>query len=262
MQISSKHVFVQNAPSLDYMALGDTSVRIIAILSIIQKYNMDYYIVVPKNKTLLPLWKLVFKDRCILSEADIPLSHVDAVIHKPTSVDWGNGSAAHNVFESIYWENGFFDNDIVIPCFSMIKSNHDLKAVMIYPKENTDRNRVFDSSYWIKTCGRFRANGYKLNHLGNKNSPVLKELYDTVTFDKEFPENMEGLVNCIQESSVSIGSSTGPTWACLLSDIYQIVLQMKITSHGYWLFERNQKVLHKKLHIIPDVGLFLPEPSI
>ena len=101
----SKHVFVQNCPALSYMALGDAAVRIAALDHIIRRHRLDAFVVVARNG-LEPLWQAVFGDRV---GQQIPPAFADARVSRPTALDWGMGAAAWNVFESVFWENGFFD---------------------------------------------------------------------------------------------------------------------------------------------------------
>ena len=257
----TRHVFRQDVPSLKYMGLGDTSVRILAIHHLITKYRLDAIVVPPCDKELAALWTAVLgAGRVVSDAASIPDAFKDARISAPTSVDWRYGSAGWNVFESAMWENGFFDTrnvrlqaPMVFPC------DRKSGAVMIYPIEGTDGNRVYDSEFWIETCSVFRRRGYRINHLGTRNHPNLRKFYDTVDFDLHFEPTIENLAACVSKSSLAIGSSTGPTWTLLFSDIEQLVLESKKSPRDYWFFDRCQHALAKKLRILPTMESLIPD---
>lgn len=252
--MKNKHVFDQSVSSLRYMALGDSAVRIIGIHSIIQQYNLDAIVIPHNSASLLPLWKRALGD---IVQSVVPKTHRHATISAPTSLDFGYGSAGFNVFESVYWENGFFDTPkmrVNPPC--LFRCDKSSRSVMIYPTEHTDGNRVYDSDFWIKTATKIRELGYKINLLGDRNNK-LEKFFTTVSIDRHFPPNLDGLEACIAASSCAVGASTGPTWICLLSDIPQVVLESKRSPHGYWNFDRCQRVLIKKLAISESVETVL-----
>jgi hypothetical protein len=157
---------------------------------------------------------------------------------------------AFDVFESVMWENGFFGTSrlkivppLVFPC------DPRAKAVMIYPGEGTNGNRVYDSAWWLDACRLLRERGWSVHHLGRRDHPPLADFYRRFTADREFEPTIDGLRCCAAGSSLAIGASTGPTWALLFSDIPQIVLEARQSPHSCWFFERCQRVLAKKLRI-------------
>jgi hypothetical protein len=250
-----KHVFRQDVPCLRYAALGDTAVRALTIHHIIKTYDLDALVVPQPNPGVVGLWELVIgRERVIADPRDIPPSHRDARVSAPTPRDWEYGWAAWNVFESVMWENGFFDTarlqitpPVVFPC------DHRGKAAMIYPNEVTDGNRVFDSDRWLSICRALREQGYALHFLGSTSNQALRSFYDEMSFDRVFEPNLEGLRDCVAASTIAVGASTGPTWALFLSDIPQIVLQSHRSPPDYWFFDRCQAVLTKQLVILPTV---------
>jgi hypothetical protein len=254
----SKHVFVQNCPALSYMALGDAAVRIAALDHIIRRHRLDAFVVVARNG-LEPLWQAVFGDRV---GQQIPPAFADARVSRPTALDWGMGAAAWNVFESVFWENGFFDTAglyLAPPC--VFRCEPTARAVMIYPEERTDGNRVLTAEWWQRQVGQFRQAGFRIHALWSRQYAHLQKAYEVLRPDREFPATIDGLRRCIAESSLAVGGSTGPTWACLLSDIPQVVVETKKSPHGYWFFDRCQQVLAKRLHrlntteaLLYDVG--------
>ncbi len=254
-----KHIFRQDAPCLQYAALGDTAVRIITIHHWIETRDLDALIVPQNNPKLVPLWRAVFgEERIILNPADIPANFRDARVSMPTGLDWGFGSAGWNVFESVMWESAFFDTrgmkivpPVTFPC------DPKSKAVMIYPVEHTDGNQVYNTQWWIDTCRKFQKKDYHINVLGERSHPQLLELCEEIEAVKHFDPTIEDLCRCAAESSIAIGGSTGPTWTLLLSDIPQIVLESKRAPHGYWHFDRCQSVLSKKLKILPTLEAWL-----
>ncbi len=256
----TKHVFRQDVPCLHYAALGDTAVRIIAIQHLITAYCLDAIIVPPRKEALLPLWADVFgADRVFVSAHDIPNDYRQARVSAPTNLDWSFGTAGWNVFESVMWENGFFDTArLKITPPVIYPANHRSRGVMIYPSEQTDGNRVYDSDWWIGTCRLFREQGYALNHLGGTSNSALRKLYDLIQFDRTFEPSIAGLRDCVAVSSLAIGGSTGPTWALLLSDIRQIVLESKQSPHGYWFFDRCQNAITKHLDIVTNLKCLIP----
>jgi hypothetical protein len=254
----TKRVIRQDAPCLRYVALGDTAVRIVAIEHWVRTLDLDYIIVPPAKADLLPLWHDVFGADRVVAGDRIPASHALADVSSPTDLDWRYGAAAWNVFESVLWELGYFQTRgtrITPPI--IYRANHQAKAVMIYPAETTDGNRVFDSDWWIRTCADIRKAGFKINLLGRVDHAPLKKLFDSVTFDQIYPPRIQGIRDCVANSSCAIGSSTGPTWALLLSDIPQIVLESKKSPHGYWHFDRCQEMLTKRLHILTSLETLL-----
>lgn len=243
----TKHVFDQNCDCLSYMALGDTAVRCIGIRHLIAEYDLDAVVIYQRNPTMEILWRDVFGN---LLKDSIPESHLMAHVSRPTVKDWHYGTAAYNVFESICWENGFFDTSkmkvripVIYPC--SIRS----KRAMIYPKEHTDANKIYTVEWWKKTVEMLRGRGLGINCLGDTMG---------IKVDAQFNPNISGLKECISKSCLAVGSSTGPTWACLLSDIPQIVLQSFRLSHGYWDFDRCQRVLEKRLEICKDITAAIP----
>jgi hypothetical protein len=252
-----KHVFRQDDPGVLAVALGENSVRILAIHHLIRRYNLDAVVVPPRteNKDLTALWRIVLGVDHVVSDANsIPAKFKDARVSAPSSLDWFFGSTAWTVFEGVMWESGFFDTSelrvdppLVFPC------DHRAHAVMIYPVESTQGNRVYDSDFWIATCALFRRRGYSINHLGTRHHPNLARFYSTVEFDRHFDPTIENLAACAAASSVAIGSSTGPTWTLLFSDIEQIVLEAKQPPHDCWFFDRCNQVLSKRLHIFPTL---------
>jgi hypothetical protein len=246
MSHRNRHVFYQNVAALGYMALGDTAVRLIAISQIIRDYDLDAVIVPQSNASLRSLWNRVFPGRVVLQ---VPPDYQSGGISRPTSHDHGYGMAAFDVFESVWWENGFFDTArLRIEPPVIFKCNPAAQAVMIYPKEKTDGNRVYTPERWQNIVATLRSKSYKINCLG-----------DTLglSVDGAFPATIDGLENCIAASSLAIGGNTGPTWTCLMSDIPQIVLESKKSPHGYWNFDRCQRVLTKRVQIVMELDACL-----
>lgn len=258
----TKHIFRQDVPCLRYAALGDTAVRALAIYHLIERYRLEALIVPQPNPALVPLWQAVFgRERILADASQIPREFRDARMSAPTSLDWCCGSAGFNVFESVMWENGFFDTakarispPLVFPC------DVQARAAMIYPAEETDGNRVYDSAWWRTACETLRDKGYRLHLLGHKSHPRLAELFAHTEFDRSFEPTVEGLRTCVAASSLAVGGSTGPTWTLLFSDIPQIVLESRRSPHGYWFFERCQPVLTKRLQIVPALETAIPAP--
>ena len=75
-------------------------------------------------------------------------------------------------------------------------------------------------------------------------------------FDKEYSANLSNLKECVSNCSLAIGTSTGPTWFCLFSDIRQIVYQSK-SSNRYWNLDRYQFSLLKKIKTIETLDAVL-----
>lgn len=246
----TKHVFIQDTESLGYMALGDASVRIIAIHHLISKYDLDALVIPPRDPKLHVLWKRAFGER-VVEPGGIPASHRDARITKVTTKDWQYGNAAWNVFEAVMWENAFFETQslsiqppVIFPCDT--KS----KAAMIYPSEKTDGNRVLDGDFWIEICQELRANGWRIHHIGDKGQSALSNFYKHTIFDQEFPPTIDGLAACISSSALALGGNTGPSWTCLMSPIPQIVVETKCSPHGYWNFDRTMPLISKQVTVL------------
>lgn len=255
-----KHVFRQDARCLQYAALGDTSVRILAIHHIIKSQSLDAVIVPPSKSEFVPLWQAVFgPERIILDPEKIPETHSRARVSHPTSLDWMFGAAGWTVFESVMWENGFFDTrDLMITPPIVFRADHRSRAVMIYPAEGTDGNRVYTPEWWIDECTRLKDRGWRINLLGRPDHPALQKIGAAVAFDQVFAPTISGLRECVAASSRAIGGSTGPTWALLMSDIPQVVLESRRAPHGYWFFDRCQEVLSKRLRIVSTLESALP----
>jgi hypothetical protein len=246
MSHRKKHVFYQNVSALSYMALGDTSVRLIAISQIIRDYNLDAVIVPQHSATLRTLWERAFPGRIVLQA---PHEYQNGGLSRPAGPDHGYGMAAFDVFESVWWENGFFDTaHLRVEPPLLFKCNPAANAAMIYPKEKTDGNRVYTPERWQRIVANLRSKSYKINCLGESLG---------LEVDTAFPATLEGLENCIAASSLAVGGNTGPTWTCLMSDIPQIVFESKKSPHGYWNFDRCQRVLTKRLQIITELDACL-----
>lgn len=248
-----KHIFRQDAECLRYAALGDTAVRVLAIHHAIKSRDLDALIVPQNNPKLIPLWQAVFgNERIIIDPEQIGDEYSDARVSMPTRLDWAFGSAGWSVFEAVMWENAFFDTQrliidppVTFPC------QIGAKAAMIYPAEHTDGNRVFGAAWWLRTCEVLIEKGYLIHVLGDKRHSSLEAVLKSGLIAEYFEPSIEGLRSCTAASSIAIGSSTGPTWALLFSDIPQIVLESKKSPHGYWNFDRCQRVLRKRLRILP-----------
>jgi hypothetical protein len=255
-----KHVFRQDAECLQYAALGDTAVRILAIHHIIESQSLDALIVPPSKPDFVALWQAVFgPERIFLNPAKIPESHWRARISHPTSLDWMFGSAGWTVFESVLWENAFFETrDLVITPPIVFRADHRSRAVMIYPAEGTDGNRVYTAEWWVDACTRITERGWRINLLGRLDHPSIRKISAAVAFDQVFPPTISGMRACVGASSRAIGGSTGPTWALLMSDIPQVVLESRRAPHGYWFFDRCQQVLSKRLHIVSTLESAIP----
>jgi hypothetical protein len=235
--INNKYIFKQDVDTLKYSALGDGAVRIISIYNIIKQYNLDAYIIPTPNKDTIMLWNDCFKERIITNDT-IPQSHKDAYMCAPLWLDWHYGLGSFYVFESVFWENGFLytkDFNIEIPL--LYKCNINSNGVMIYPKEGTSGNRVFEQSWYKELVDTIHKNGHKVNLFGDI------DFLPGVQVDKHFPRGVENMKKCLDESFLAIGGSTGPTWALLMSDVPQIVLDPR-TVDRYWHFCRikNKKI--------------------
>lgn len=235
------------------MALGDSAIRILAIDYLIKSLNLDAKIIPHSNSSVQQLWRDVFQDKLIGDENNIPSDYQAAIIHAPTSEEWARGQSAYTTFETVFVENGF--DNIVNPKISapnIYSYNPDSHSVMIYPNERTDGNRIYNNKMWLDIYYELKTFGYKINCLGE---PIdnLREFYNTAQIDNFFPPTIDGLRTCIAASSLAVGTNTGPTWACLFSEIPQICLASNKSPHSYWDFDKCQTVLAKKLHIIPTM---------
>jgi hypothetical protein len=249
---AERHVFNQAVECLQYCALGDVSVRILALKNLVDEYGLDFKIIPPRKPQFYRLWRLAFGDRVVLSPDELEgTDYETARMHAPTRLDWQFGSAGFNVFESIYWENGFFRTaNLRIKMMSLIRCRPDSGNVMIYPNEHTDGNAVFNSAFWTEMCGKLRNKKYRIYLLGDVRHTPLQEFYRKCSFDRVYQPTVDNLIECINHCCLAIGGSTGPTWTCLLSDIPQIVLESKRSPHGYWFFERCRRVLEKDLKVL------------
>jgi hypothetical protein len=232
--------------------------RVLAIRYLAERYELDALIVPQPNPTLVPLWQAVFGERVLADVSFIPPDFRDARVSAPTDLDWQYGCNGFNAFEGVMWENGFFDTarmritpPVVFPC------DPSARAAMIYPAERTDGNVVYDSAWWLNTCAALRRKGFAIHLLGLRLHPRLKELFAGAEFDRSFEPTIDGLRACAAASSLAVGGSTGPTWALLMSDIPQVVLESRRAPHGCWFFDRCQAVLSKKLRILPNLEAFL-----
>jgi hypothetical protein len=258
--IRTKHIFRQDVSVLSHDYLGDTSVRALAIHHLIERYELDAYVVAPPASRFFPFWRAVFGSARVVADASqIPHRFRDARISAPTQRDWAYGLAGFNVFEAVMWENGFFDTAgmRIIPPI-VFPSDPRARAAMIYPAERTDQNAVYNSKWWSATCTELRRQGYAIHLLGSRDHPPLAEFFAETEIDRVFEPTVEGLRACAASSSLAIGGSTGPTWALLFSDIRQIVLESHRAPHGYWFFDRCQEVLAKRLWILPSLESLVP----
>lgn len=246
-----KHLFIQNK-HYDYGSLGDVCMQIFAYDVMVKQNNLDAKFVIQTNPIFDEIWFDVFgKENIYRSFEDIPNEYKFGNIHKPTSKDIGYGQWASNeLIEGLIWENGFLNTkDIIYKMPLLYKSNFIGKNVLIYPEEKTDGNRIFDSKFWINTYNDLKNQNYKIFYLGDKNSFALSEFYNTCKFDIEYNATVSNLKKCIEQCTLAVGTSTGPTWFCLFSDIRQIVFQSK-SNAKYWNFDRYEFSLLKKIKII------------
>jgi len=164
----TKHVFRQDADCLRYAALGDTAVRAVTLHHVIETRGLDALIVPQNNPKLIPLWQAIFGgERIVVDPEQIGKDFREARVSRPTGLDWAFGSAGWTVFESVMWENAFFetrglmiDPPVAFPC------RIGAKAAMIYPAEHTDANRIFGADWWLKTCEALVERGYRIHWRG------------------------------------------------------------------------------------------------
>ena len=223
------------------------------------EHGLDYKIIPPRKPEYHRLWELTFRDRLINSLEDLrETKYQHALMHAPTHLDWQFGSAGFNVFESIYWENGFFQTArLRIRMLNLIRCRYSSNTAMVYPNEGTDGNRVFDSTFWLTTCAELKKKKYNIVLIGDTRHPPLREFYRHCPADKVYDPTVNNLISCMENSCLALGGSTGPTWACLLSDIPQIVFESKRSPHGYWFFDRCKRVLEKDIKILTTLECLL-----
>ena len=121
---------------------------------------------------------------------------------------------------------------------------------MIYPKENTDGNRTFNRDWWKNTIQTIHNMGYVVNVWG------YCEPLDKQDVDNIFPLGLDGLEQCLSVSCMSIGGNTGPSWALLLSDVPQIVLESKSVPIC-WHFDRACDFIYKKFHVYKPLDVLI-----
>lgn len=253
-----KHTFIQN-PYYNYGALGDVCMQIFAYYSMTEHYNLDSKFVIQTNSIFDELWHDVLKKENIYRNFnDIPEEYKLSVVHKPTSKDISYGQwASNDLIEGLFWENAFLNTKNVTYKMPLIYNcNFNCKNVMIYPEEKTDNNNIFNSDFWISVYNDLKKNNYSVYYLGNKQKDNLQKFYDLCKFDKEYSANLSNLKECVSNCSLAIGTSTGPTWFCLFSDIRQIVYQSK-SSNRYWNLDRYQFSLLKKIKTIETLDAVL-----
>lgn len=255
MKSAEKHIFNQSVECLKYASLGDTCVRIVALRNLVDDLKLDCKIIPQPKPEFRRLWTFAFGGQVIHSLEELKGTEYEyGIMHSPTNLDWHYGSAAFNVFESIYWENGFFHTKTLrIRVMDFIKCDHSSNNVFLYPNESTDGNVVFNAGFWLGMCATLRRYGYKINLLGDVTHAPLRDFYRDCPADRIYPPTVDNLLECISRSCLAIGASTGPTWACLLSDIEQVVLESKRSPHGYWFFDRCKKVLEKNIRVLPTI---------
>ena len=247
-----KHLFIQNQ-YYGYSSLGDTCMEAFSYYTIVKKYNLDAKFIIKTNQIFDEIWyDLLGKENVLRYLQDVPEEYKLGKLHRPTDKDVGSGQwASYDLIEGLMWENGFFDTkNIKYEVPSLYNCGFNTKNVLIYPDEKTDGNKVFDSDFWISTYKDLKKHNYNVYYLGTKNNIHLKPFYDSCQFDIEFQPNIKNLKECINNCTLAVGASTGPTWFCLFSNIRQIVFQSK-SSAGYWNLERYQFSLQKKIKLIP-----------
>jgi ADP-heptose:LPS heptosyltransferase len=246
-----KHLFIQNK-YYNYSSLGDVCMEIFAYDVMVKNYNLDAKFIIQTNSIYDEIWFDVFgKNNIYRSFDDVPDEYKFSKIHRPTDKDVGYGQwASNDLIEGLIWENGFLDTKNIIYKMPLLyKSNFVGRNVLIYPEEKTDGNKVFDSNFWINVYNDLKKQNYKIFYLGNKTSSVLTEFYDKCKFDVEYSPSVSNLKKCIEQCTLSVGTSTGPTWFCLFSDIRQIVFQSKSNAR-YWNFDRYEFSLLKNIKTI------------
>lgn len=255
-----KHLFIQNK-HYEYSSLGDTCMQIFGYYTIIKNYNLDAKIIIINNKSYTDLWHdILGKDKIYNTLLDIPEEYKYGIIHKPTSKDIDYGQwASNDLIEGLLWENGFLDTKNMVYKMPLIYNcKFNCKNVFIYPEEKTDGNRIFNARFWIETYKTLKDNNYIIYYLGSKKSPVLQEFYSRCKFDYEFQPNIINLKYCVNNCSLAVGTSTGPTWFCLFSNIRQIVFQSK-SNVKYWNFDRYEFSLLKKIKTIQTFDSMLKD---
>lgn len=245
-----KHLFILNE-HYSYASLGDTCIVCLAYYAIIKHYGLDAKILILNNKYEEIWFDVLGKQNVYTNINDIPDEYKFGVLHKPTSKDIGYGQwAANDFIEGFFWENAFFDTKNIHYNMPLLyKCNFNSKNVFIYPEEKTDANKIFDSKFWINTYEDLKKQNYTIYYMGSKNASNLQHFYNNCVFDYEFEPNIFNLKHCVSNCSLAVGTSTGPTWFCLFSDIRQIVFQSK-SNAKYWNFDRYQFSLLKNIKTI------------
>jgi hypothetical protein len=246
--VKRKVVFDQGGETV----LGHIAVRIIAIDYLIRRYGLDA-IVIPGTTDL---WQRAFPGRTCRRD-EIPESHRLAPIAATTPLNHHFGLAGFDIFEMICWEFGFFDTrklwidpPRLFPCAT------SGNAIMIYPEENTEANRVYTAAWWSRVVSYLLQRGNRVNFLGTGGYSHLAEFYRAIESlpVRRFPATIAGLADCVAASTIAMGGSTGPSWVCLMSNIRQVALESKGLNNGCWEFERVQRVLAKRLTILTDLS--------
>lgn len=124
---------------------------------------------------------------------------------------------------------------------------------MLYPVEHKQGNKWFQPAYWNRLARGLRAGGWKIVMVANLESddPFEGEeprrracrFRDAIAPDKVFAATSEGLRDAVTEATLAIGTSTGPTWALLLSDIPQLCLDWNVVDQR-WSLARNMSMVH------------------
>jgi len=258
--MTRKHIFRLDVPDLQCPALGNQAVWAIALHYAAQQCDLDAYVVLHESMPpdLVGLWKSLFGDHRVVYRAP-PLKHVS--ISYPHIPERNAGLRAPTIFENALWESGFqYVPGTFIDPPVLYRCRPESRAALVYPVEYKQANAFYDRKYWLDLLGQLRADGWTINLLGHRCSTkrrvhghanqLIREVLQHEDVDHVFPPDLDGFARAVAASSLAIGASTGPSWACLLSDIPQIVLEQPRSDELLWSFERNQPLLAKAWKIV------------
>lgn len=254
----------QIAAHLDCNALGNHAVWAIVCrwvvdhgldLQVIPQYHYPHYI---------EFWKEILGNRIIPEPPQEELQRLlsSPGVHTPTTRDKHRGRDAYSIIQAVFIESGFDQPDWScekISAPNLWPCNHDARAALIYPCEYSQRNIVYRADFWAGIIKRLHQEGYEIHAIlaeertargGQAEQMFLNDLKSQLQkmgegFDYTYKPSIANLKLATSRCSLSIGSSTGPSWALLVSDIKQIVLGQIPHAQELWQFGRNARFLEK-----------------
>lgn len=254
---------------LDCAALGNHTVWALCCQHIIECNGFENFHVIPQwhYPDLADMWKEVLGENRVLGPEPNCINIFrgqEIKVISPTRNEHTKARSKPSIIEGTFYETGQYPFKVKEHKLSppiLWNYNPQSRGCLLYPTEYTQANKFYTGEFWISICKHLREMGWTIHFLGStelqrrggtRSQGFFRSLCEQVVPDHIWEPELEGLKGAVGQCSIAIGTSTGPTWALLLSSIPQIVLQHFPHNQPLWCVERNQPLFSKQWRIYRD----------